>query len=311
MKAIACTQYGSTDFLKLIEMEKPEPKKNEVLIKIHATSVTTSDVLIRQMDLPPVPKFLVQLAFGFGKPRNPVLGMVLSGVVEKVGDRVDLFSVGDEVFAYGSMSATKRRFGAYAEYMCLPQDWNLALKPAGLSFEEAAAIPYGGLLAMHVLKKATIQPGDDVLIYGASGSIGTMAIQLAKNAGANVTAVCSESNRKLVKSLGADSVIDYTESGAEDRLGRYNYVIDAVGKQKTSVLKERSKKALKEQGKYISIDSGVPATPKEHFLALRQLADEGKIVPVIDKVYNLEQMAEAHKYVETGHKKGNVVVKIV
>jgi alcohol dehydrogenase len=177
MKAIECLKYGEVENLVLSNVKKPIAKANEVLIKIHATSVTTSDVLIRRMNEPFIPKLILQLIFGFGRPRNPVLGMVTAGVGERKGKDVTWFEIGDEVFAYGSISLTKRRFGSYAEYICLPEDWNLALKPVNLSFEEAAAIPYGGLLASHLLKKTSINKDDKILIYGASGSIGTMAIQ--------------------------------------------------------------------------------------------------------------------------------------
>lgn len=310
MKAIKCLKYGTADNLVLTEVEKPAPKDNEVLIKIQATSVTTSDVLIRGLKASPIAKFIVQLIFGFGKPRNSILGMVSAGVVEAKGKGVSSFEIGDEVFAYGSVSPTKRHFGSYAEYICLPEDWNIAHKPSNLSFEEAAAIPYGGLLASHLLKKTTINKGDKVLIYGASGSIGTMAIQLAKLAGANVTSVCSSKNFELVKSLGSDHVIDYTAANAESQLETYKYVIDAVGNSKSSVLKEKSKKALAPNGKYISIDQGTPLTPKEAFVNLKTLAEQEKIKAVIDRVYPLEKMAEAHQYVEMGHKRGNVVITV-
>ncbi|UAM98851.1 NAD(P)-dependent alcohol dehydrogenase [Polaribacter litorisediminis] len=310
MKAIECLKYGDAENLVLSTVKKPTPKANEVLIKICATSVTASDVLIRRMNEPMIPKFILQLIFGFGRPRNPVLGMVTTGIVERKGKNVTLFETGDEVFAYCSISPTKRRFGSYAEYICLPEDWNLALKPANLSFEEAAAIPYGGLLASHLLKKASINKGDKVLIYGASGSIGTMAIQLAKHMGAYVTSVCSRKNFDLVKSLGSDKMIDYTLKNAEAQLETYNYVIDAVGNSKSSTLKEKSKKALTSNGKYISIDHGTPLTPKEAFLNLKSLAEQEKITPVIDCIYPLEKMAEAHKYVEMGHKRGNVIITI-
>jgi NADPH:quinone reductase-like Zn-dependent oxidoreductase len=310
MKAIECLKYGDAENLVLSNVEKPTPKANEVFIQIRATSVTTSDVLIRRMKEPMIPKLILQLIFGFGRPRNPVLGMVTSGVVESKGKDVTLFEVGDEIFGYGSISPTKRRFGSYAEYICLPEDWNLALKPVNLSFEEAAAIPYGGLLASHLLKKTSINKGDKVLIYGASGSIGTMAVQLAKHEGAHVTSVCSSRNFELVTSLGSDKMIDYTLENAEKQLETYKYVIDAVGNSKTSKLKENSKKALTPNGKYISIDHGTPLTPKEAFLNLKTLAEQKKIKPVIDSIYPLKKMAEAHKYVEMGHKRGNVIIKI-
>ncbi|MEM5565110.1 NAD(P)-dependent alcohol dehydrogenase [Psychroserpens sp. AS72] len=310
MKAIECLKYGDVDNLVLSQVKKPTPKANEVLIKIRATSVTTSDVLIRRMDESFVPKLILQLIFGFGRPRNLILGMVSAGILEAKGRDVTLFEIGDEVFAYGAISPTKHRFGSYAEYICLPEDWNLALKPVNLSFEEAAAIPYGGLLASHLLKKTSINKGDKILIYGASGSIGTMAIQLAKLRGAHVTSVCSGRNFELVKSLGSDRMIDYTIENAETKLETYKYVLDAVGHSKSSILKEKSKKALTSSGKYISIDHGTPSTPKEVFFNLKSLAEQEKLRPVIDRIYSLEEMAEAHKYVEMGHKIGNVVITI-
>lgn len=310
MKAIVCLKYGEAENLVLENVKKPKLKDNEVLIKIRATSVTASDVLIRRLDEPLITKFFLQIMFGFGRPRNPILGMVTSGIVESKGKAVMNFEIGDEVFAYGSISSTKHRFGSYAEYICLPEDWNLALKPENLSFEEAAAIPYGGLLASHLIKKTSIKKGDKVLIYGASGSIGTMAIQLAKNLGAHVTSVCSNRNFELVKSLGSDVMIDYTLKNAEKQLETYNYVIDAVGNSKSSILKENSKKALTSNGKYISIDDGIPLTPKAAFLNLKTLVEQEKIKPVIDKIYPLEKMVEAHKYTELGHKRGNVVITI-
>ena len=310
MKAIECLKYGSYENLVLTEAEMPTPKKNEVLIQIKATSVTTSDVLIRGLKASPLARFMVQLIFGFGKPRNPILGMVTSGIIVGKGKDVNSFNIGDEVFAYGSVSTTKRHFGSYAEYICLPEDWNIALKPSNNSFQEAAAIPYGGLLASHLLNKAIINRGDKVLIYGASGSIGTMTIQLAKLAGAHVTSVCSSQNFELVRSLGSDEMIDYTAENAESQLETYKYVIDTVGNSKSSKLKEKSKKTLIPKGKYISIDHGTPLTPRAAFLNLKLLAEQKKIKPVIDRVYPLEEIAEAHKYVEKGHKRGNVVISI-
>lgn len=310
MKAIRCLKYGGSENLVVDEFEMPSPKANEVLVEIKAVSVTASDVLIRKLDEPPIPKFILQLIFGFGKPRNPILGMVSSGIVVGKGSQVTSFNIGDEVFAYGSISPMKHRFGSYAEFICLPEDWNISLKPKNVSFEEAAAIPYGGLLAAHLINQTDIHKGDEVLIYGASGSIGTAAVQLAKNAGAQVTSVCSERNFELVRSLGSDEVIDYTAANAENELGTYKYVIDTVGNSKTSTLKEKSKLALSDGGKYLSIDNGVPKTPKSAFLKLRELVENGKLKPVIDKVFPLEKMAEAHNYVEQGHKRGNIIITV-
>lgn len=310
MKAVRCIKYGNSENLVMDEFEKPSPKANEVLIKIRATSVTASDVLLRRMNEPAVPKFILQLIFGFGKPRNPILGMVTSGTIEATGSDVTSFKNGDEVFAYGSISPMKRHFGSYAEYICLPENWNIALKPENLSFAEAAAIPYGGLLASHLIDQTKIEDGDRVLIYGASGSIGTSALQLAKIAGAHVTSVCSERNIDLVKSLGSDKAIDYTSANAEEELGTYKYVIDAVGNSKTSSLKEKSKTALEEGGQYISIDNGVPKTPKSAFLKIKEFTESGRLKPVIDKVFPLEEIADAHDYVERGHKRGNIIISV-
>ncbi|MDX1444538.1 NAD(P)-dependent alcohol dehydrogenase [Lishizhenia sp.] len=310
MKAIKCLKYGGSEHLVMGDVEKPTPKANEVLISIKATSVTASDVLIRKLNEPPVSKFILQLIFGFGKPRNPVLGMVTSGVVVDKGFKVNSFNIGDEVFAYGSISPMKNRFGSYAEFICLPQDWNIATKPENVSFEEAAAIPYGGLLASHLINQTKIKKGDKVLIYGASGSIGTAALQLAKNEGALITSVCSKRNFELVNSLGSDMVIDYTAENAEHELDTYKYVIDAVGNSKSSTLKEKSKLALTTGGKYISIDKGVPKTPKKAFLKLKELVEKGKLKPVIDKVFPLDKITEAHNYVELGHKRGNIIITL-
>ncbi|MEM9680007.1 MAG: NAD(P)-dependent alcohol dehydrogenase [Bacteroidota bacterium] len=308
MRAIIAKQYGGPEVLKIKNIEQPTPKSNEVLIKIRATSVTASDVLIRALNGPFIYKLIVQLIFGFGKPRNPILGMVVSGTVAGKGKDVTKFNLGDDVFAYGSISPTKNRFGSYAEYICLPQEWNLALKPANINFKEAAAIPYGGLLAAHLMNKTNIQKGDKVLIYGASGSIGTMALQIAKNAGAVVTSVCSSRNFELVQSLGSDKVIDYTVSNAESQLETYKYVIDAVGNSKSSILKEKSKLAIDKKGKYLSIDDDTPKTPQKAFLKLKELVEQGKLKPIIDKVYPMEKIVEAHRYVEGGHKRGSVII---
>lgn len=309
MKAVICTKYGSPEGLVLKEVEKPTPKDDEVLIKIVATSVTASDALIRAMNENFFVRFILQIIFGFGKPRNPILGMTLSGVVDATGKNIVSFKNGDSVFAYGS-TGTKMRFGSYAEYLCLPEDWNLRLKPTNLTHKQAAAIPYGGLLAWHCIKKANIQRGQRVLVYGASGSIGTMTVQLAKYAGATVTAVCSSQNFDLVKSLGADHTIDYTKDDAVLQLEEYDVVFDAVGTSKTSELKTASKKRLVPSGKYISIDDDMPSTKQEDFTKVKEMAEQGKLLPVIDRCFCLEEMVEAHAYVDEGHKKGNVVITI-
>lgn len=310
MKAVVCTKYGSPEVLQIQDVETPEPKDNEVRIRIHFTSVTASDSLIRGMNFSFPLRLMLQMIFGFGRPRNPIMGMVCSGVVDKVGKRVTQYKVGDEVVAYGSKSPTNRRFGSYAEFICLPEDWFLTKKPATLSFEEAAAIPYGGLLANFCTEKAQIQPGQKVLIYGASGSIGTLALQLAKNIGAEVTAVCSGRNVGLVESLGADKTIDYTNPDAVSQLEKYDVVLDAVGESKTSDLKEASKKSLTAGGKYVSVDKGTPSPKATSFVKLIDLAGTGQLKAVIDRTFTLDQIAEAHSYVDKGHKKGNVMVVV-
>lgn len=308
MKAIICPNYGPPQVLIQKELPQPKPKSNEVLVRIDATSVTASDVLLRAMNQPCMIRLMLQLVFGFGKPRNPILGMTLSGSIAEVGEDVTLWKVGDPVFAYLSMSAMHRKFGSYAEYICLPEVWNLWKKPSNLTHLQAAALPYGGLLAWHCIKKSKIQKGHEVLVYGASGSIGTMAIQYAKHAGAIVTAVCREKNFSLVKSLGATHVLDYTKD--LEKLETYDVILDAVGNSKTSEFKVACTKAVRRGGSYLSIDDDVPSTKREDFIHLAEMAEAGEIVPVIDQCFDLEDMVEAHAYVDGGHKVGNVVISV-
>jgi NADPH:quinone reductase-like Zn-dependent oxidoreductase len=312
MKAIVCTKYGPPEVLQLQNVEKPVPRKNELCIKIFATAITASDCIVRGSKLPmwhPM-GLMMGLVLGFGKPRNPILGMILSGEIESVGRDVKRFQKGNQVFAFTVNSATQMRFGAYAEYMCVPEDWKVTLKPSNLTHEEAASILFGGMLALHFLKKANIQKDNKVLIYGASGAIGTSAVQLAKYYGAKVTGVCSTGNLELVKSLGADTVIDYTKDKGIESGTRFDIVLDAVGKRKSSALKLQCKNSLAPHGKYISVDDGSPTPTMENLILLKNLAEANQIKPVIDRCYPLEKMVEAHKYVDTGHKKGNVVISI-
>ncbi|KKM87898.1 hypothetical protein LCGC14_1264290 [marine sediment metagenome] len=314
MKAIVCTKYGPPEVLQLKEVEKPTPKKNEICIKIHATSVTSSDCLVRGFDIPkwhPL-GLMMGMVLGFGKPRNPILGMVAAGEVDSVGKDVKRFKIGDQVFAYTVKSPTKIRFGTYAQYICVPEDWLVLPKPSNVTYGDAAAIPYGGELAMHFLKKGDIQSRKNVLIVGASGTIGTTAVQLAGYYGAKVTGVCSTANLELVRSLGAETVIDYTKEDYSKRSERYDLILDAVPQQVADrkSLKSQAKNALAPDGKYISIDDGLAKVSYDNLVLLKDLAESGKFKPVIDRSYPLEQMVEAHRYVETGHKKGNVVITV-
>jgi len=305
MKAIVCTKYGPPEVLQLKEVEKPTPRNNEVCIKIFATAVTASDCIIRGFKVPSRRWILGRLLVGLTKPRKPILGLVLAGEIETVGKDVKRFQTGDRVYAF-----TKFRFGAYAEYICLPEDSVMASMPSNLTYEEAAAIPFGGLLALHYLRKGNIRSGQKVLIYGASGAVGTCAVQLAKYFGAEVTGVCSTTNLELVKSLGADTVIDYTKEDVTNRGELYDCIFDAVGKRKSSKLKVQCKTALTPNGKYTSVDDGSPKLHIEDLILLKELVETGKIKPVIDRCYPLEHIVGAHRYVDQGHKKGNVVITV-
>lgn len=312
MKAIVCTKYGPPEVLKIKNVDKPVPQNTEICIKILATAVTASDCIVRGSKLPiwhPL-GFLMRLVLGFNKPRNPVLGLVLAGTVESVGKDVSRFNVGEPVWAYTVKSSLQIRFGTYAQYMCLPEDWMVTLKPSNVTFEEAAAIPYGAMLALHYLKKGGGLNSQNILIYGASGAIGTAAVQLASCFGAKVTGVCSTKNLGLVTSLGADSIIDYTTEVAPSKVELYDLVFDAVGKGKSSKLKLQCQKALTPNGTYISVDDGTPKPQLEDLIFLKELVENGKLKPVIDRCYPLEQMVEAHRYVDKGHKKGNVVITV-
>src|SRR5665647_23038 len=310
MKAIVCTKYGPPEVLQLKEIEKPAPKDSEVCIKIHATSITHSDIIIRGLKVHGGMRFLMGLAIGFSKPRNPILGMILAGEVESTGKAAKRFKKGDQVYGVTIKSAMHLRLGTYAEYKCLPDDSFIVYKPSNRTYEEAAAVPYGSSIALYFLKKGKIQSGQKILVYGASGSIGTSIVQLAKYFGAKVTGVCSTSNVELVKSLGADTVIDYTKEDFSETGELYDVIFDAVpaGMMDRTSLKFKCEKALTSNGKYISIADGRPGFSIEGLILLNELLETGKIKPVIDRCYPLEQIAEAHRYVELGHKKGNVVI---
>jgi NADPH:quinone reductase-like Zn-dependent oxidoreductase len=322
MKAVVYTEYGSPEVLQLKEVEKPLPEDKEVLVKIHATTVTVGDCRARSFTVPPAFWLPARISLGFRKPKKAILGLELAGEIESVGKDVKRFKKGDQVFA-----ATLIGFGAYAQYICLSEDAAIAIKPSNTTYEEAAALPIGARTALHYLRKANIQNGQKVLVYGASGSVGSYAVQLAKYFGAEVTGVCSTANVELVKALGADTVIDYTKEDFSKAGEMYDVIFEAVDKSSFSACMQ----ALKKDGIYLNVTTPLPSlqmlwtkmgSSKKIMLGenppesakdltfLKQLVEAGKLKPVIDRRYSMEQIVEAHKYVDRGHKRGNVVITV-
>ena len=322
MKAIVYERYGSPDVLQLKEVAKPTPKDNEVLIRIHATTVTSGDWRVRSLDVPVGFGLISRLVFGVLRPRQPILGTELAGEIESVGKEVSKFKVGDQVFAFSGAG-----MGCHAEYKCMPEDGAVALKPPNLTYDEAAAISFGGTTALNFFRRGKLQSGERVLVNGASGGVGTAAVQLAKHFGADVTGVCSTANVELVRSLGATHVIDYTKEDFTRNGETYDVIVDTVGTAPFS----RSKDSLKEGGRLLLVLGGLPdmlripwvsmtsskkiiagpaAERAEDLRFLAELAEAGEFRPVIDRRYPFEQIAEAHRYVDTGRKRGNVVITL-
>lgn len=304
MKAALCLGYGSPDVLEIKFIDKPIPKDDELLVKVYASAVNSGDVKVRTLDVNPLMKFVMRFVLGFSKPRKPVLGTVFSGVVECIGNNVKNFKIGDEVFGM-----TGFKFGTHAEYLTISENHTVTHKPLNASFNESAAIIFGGQTAHFFLLKAKINElkNPELLIYGSTGSVGVAAIQIAKYYNADFTVVCGSSGESLMKSLGAKNIILYDKEDYKKTSAKYDIIFDAVGK----ITKSECKHLLKDGGKFLTVGGMDYASEKtEQLLFLKKLFEAGKYNAVIDKVFKLDEIKEAHKYVSTGRKKGNVVLEI-
>jgi NADPH:quinone reductase-like Zn-dependent oxidoreductase len=305
MRAAVCTAYGPPEVLQLRTVPDPRPRDKEVCIRLSATAVTASDCIVRGLKLRGVYRPIMRAVFGIRAPRKGIIGMIAAGEIESVGREVTSFKPGDQVFGMDGFRA-----GTYAEKVCWPATSALARRPANLTYEESAALPYGGLIASFFVRRLKLRQGQQLLVYGASGAIGTSVVQLARHLGAEVTGVCSTTNLELVRSLGATTVIDYTTDDFTQSGRRYDVIFDAVGKRKSAKAMINARAALTSGGVSMSVDDAFPRTKKSDLLALKDLAESGAFRPVIDRRYTLDEIVEAHRYVDLGHKKGNVIVTI-
>jgi len=305
MKAAIYEKYGLPNVLKLVEVKKPQPNDNEFLVKIYATTVTSGDVRLRASDFPFLFWLPARLIFGLFKPKKNILGHEFAGTVEEIGKNITKFKVGDKVFG----TATMLKKGAYAEFICLPQEWKhgvVELMPKNLNFKEATALPIGAMTAMYLLEKAHLKKEQKILVYGASGSVGSYAVQIANQQGALVTAVCSRLNFEMLKSLGVKSLIDYKEEDYSENNEKFDVVFDAIGK--TS--KSKAKKVLNSKGTFVSVNM-ITKEKSEHLKQIKELAENELIKSFIDRTFDLTEIVEAHQYVDTGRKRGNVVIEII
>jgi NADPH:quinone reductase-like Zn-dependent oxidoreductase len=305
MRAAVCTAYGPPEVLQIRTVPDPRPGNKDVCIRLVATAVTASDCIVRGLKMRGVYRPLMRAVFGIRAPRRGIIGMIAAGEIESVGREVTSFKPGDQVFGMDGFRA-----GTYAEKVCWPASAALALQPANLTYEESAALPYGGLIASFFVRRLKVQKGHRLLVYGASGAIGTSAVQLARHLGADVTGVCSTANLELVQSLGATTVIDYTKDDFTQTGARYDLIFDAVGKRKSAKAMLNAGAALASGGVAMSVDDAFPRTKKSDLLVLKELAETGALRSVIDRRFTLDEIVEAHRYVDLGHKKGNVIVTI-